>query len=228
MAKKKQSKQKKINVRVDFTPMVDMLMLLITFFMLCTTLSKPSSMELFLPANDDKNNKEQEHNETKADRTITLYVAANDKVYYGKGIPKYDDPNWIQETNWSSNGLREVLRNHVLEEDGTTPVNSIMLAVEKLERDRKLNPQKYNDSIFNERMIAIRGGQLLDVKDGQVVGQGREVHPLTILIKITDNASYQRMIDALNEMQILSIGTYVIDKINPKDEQLLKDKNIEM
>ena len=29
MAKKKESKQKKINVRVDFTPMVDMLMLLI-------------------------------------------------------------------------------------------------------------------------------------------------------------------------------------------------------
>ena len=35
-----------MNVRVDFTPMVDMLMLLITFFMLCTSLSKPQSIEL--------------------------------------------------------------------------------------------------------------------------------------------------------------------------------------
>ena len=50
---KKEGKQKKMNVRVDFTPMVDMLMLLITFFMLCTTLSKPQTMELTMPSNDE-------------------------------------------------------------------------------------------------------------------------------------------------------------------------------
>ena len=44
--KGKGSKQKKMTVRVDFTPMVDMNMLLITFFMLCTTLSKPQTMEI--------------------------------------------------------------------------------------------------------------------------------------------------------------------------------------
>ena len=93
MAKKKESKQKKINVRVDFTPMVDMLMLLITFFMLCTTLSKPSSMELFMPSND-KNQQEQNKNEAKASQTITLYVAADNKLYYGKGIPDYNNPDW--------------------------------------------------------------------------------------------------------------------------------------
>ena len=41
MAKKNLSKQKKMDTRVNFTPMVDMMMLLITFFMLCTTLAKP-------------------------------------------------------------------------------------------------------------------------------------------------------------------------------------------
>ena len=53
MAKQKESKQKKMNVRVDFTPMVDMMMLLITFFMLCTTLAKPQAMHLTMPAKDE-------------------------------------------------------------------------------------------------------------------------------------------------------------------------------
>ena len=41
----KKGQQKKMKIHVDFTPMVDMNMLLITFFMFCTTLSKPQTME---------------------------------------------------------------------------------------------------------------------------------------------------------------------------------------
>ena len=43
--KRGKSKQKKMTVRVDFTPMVDMNMLLITFFMLCTKIGRASCRE---------------------------------------------------------------------------------------------------------------------------------------------------------------------------------------
>ena len=216
MGKKKESKQKKMNVRVDFTPMVDMLMLLITFFMLCTTLSKPQTMELTMPSNDE-NQDEENKNESKASQTVTLYVAANDKVYYGEGVPEYNNPEWVKETTWGSQGLRTVLREHAIE-DGTKPVKRIELAVKELVADRTANPKAYNDSTYQKALNKLKAGEL---KDGKIP-------TLTIVIKPTDNASYKNMVDALDEMQILSIGTYVIDKLTPDDEKLLKDKGIEM
>ena len=217
MAKKKESKQKKINVRVDFTPMVDMLMLLITFFMLCTTLSKPSSMELFLPSND-KNIQDDQKNEAKASETITMYIAADNKLYYGEGIPDYNNADWIKETTWTDQGIRDVLRNHVTE-NGMKPVNHIIVALEKLEQDRKLHPEKFPiDSIYQKEVIKIKGGEI----------DGQKIPTLTVVIKPTDNSTYQDMINALNEMQILSIGKYVIDKITPDDEKLLNLKGVKM
>ena len=88
MAKKNLSKQKKMDTRVNFTPMVDMMMLLITFFMLCTTLAKPQAMQLTMPSND-QNVDEKDKSVTKASHTITLYLGADDQVWYIDGFPKY-------------------------------------------------------------------------------------------------------------------------------------------
>jgi biopolymer transport protein ExbD len=211
---KKESKQKKINVRVDFTPMVDMLMLLITFFMLCTTLSKPQTMELTMPSNDE-NTQEEQKNEAKASEAVTLYVAANNKLYYGEGIPQYNNPEWLKETTWGDQGIRKVLREHATE-DGTKPVKRIELAVKALNQKKAQNPKMYPDSIYQRELIKIKGGELEDGK----------IPTLTVVIKATDNASYKNLVDALDEMQILSIGTYVIDKIGDDDKKLLSAKKV--
>ena len=101
----------------------------------------------------------------------------------------------------------------------TKPVKRIELAAKELKQDKKQNPQNYpDDSIFNKKMSEIKSGEL---KDGKIP-------TLTIVIKPTDNASYKNVVDALDEMQILSIGTYVIDKLSPDDEKLLKLKGVEL
>lgn len=214
-SKGNKSKQKKMNVRVDFTPMVDMMMLLITFFMLCTSLAKPQTMELTVPSND-KNLQDQDKSVTKASYTITVYVCANNKIYYFAGQPKYEDPQSLKETTWGKDGIRKVLINHVTE-DGTYPVQQVMQAKAKLDQKKLKDPKKYNDSIYNVELAKIKGGEI----DGEKVGT------MTVIIKATDKSSYKNLIDALDEMQICSIGKYVIDKIKPEDETLLKKRGIE-
>ena len=70
--KKKKGAQKKIAIHVDFTPMVDMNMLLITFFMLCTTMIKSQTLQLTLPSNEKVEN--QNKNQTKASEAITMIL----------------------------------------------------------------------------------------------------------------------------------------------------------
>ena len=208
MAKKKGSRQKKVQTRVDFTPMVDMMMLLITFFMLCTSLSKPQSMQLTMPSND-KNVNEQDRGATKASQTITIYLAGNDAVYHVDGIPNYDDPTCLKKTTWGANGLRDVLINHKTEE-GYTPVKNIKASKALLDAERAKD-KTMSDSVYNARLEKIKKGEL----------ETGKVPPLTIIIKALDTANYKNLVDALDEMQICAIGKYVIDQVNDDDLKLL-------
>ena len=208
MAEKKGSRQKKAETRVDFTPMVDMMMLLITFFMLCTSLSKPQSMQLTMPSND-KNVNEQDRGATKASQTITIYLAGNDAVYHVDGIPNYDDPTCLKKTTWGANGLRDVLINHKTEE-GYTPVKNIKASKALLDAERAKD-KTMSDSVYNARLEKIKKGEL----------ETGKVPPLTIIIKALDTANYKNLVDALDEMQICAIGKYVIDQVNDDDLKLL-------
>ncbi len=214
MAKKKESKQKKMNTRVDFTPMVDMMMLLITFFMLCTTLSKPSAMQLTMPANDDKLTNE-ERSVTKASHTITIYLGANDKIYYVAGIPQYDNPSCVKETTWGKNGIRDVLIKHTTEE-GINPVARIMKAKQDLDARKTAPGSTMTDAQYDKELDELRKGNI----------NGEKIPTLTIIIKPLDTANYNNMVEALDEMQICSIGKYVIDKINSDDAKLIALRGI--
>ena len=215
-------KQKKMTVRVDFTPMVDMLMLLITFFMLCTSLSKPSTMELTMPSND-KNTHEAQKNEAKESHSITIYLTDGNKIFYGNGKPEYDNPNWLKPADWSNTpkGIRYVLQHKQVGDPSTgeaisLPFQDMDIAVKELNRKRQADPKAYPDSIYQSELAAIKSGTI----------NGKKVSTMTVIIKPTDHASYRNLVDILDEMQISYIGTYVIDKLTDQDKALLAKKGV--
>jgi biopolymer transport protein ExbD len=213
MAKVKKSRQKKQQTRVDFTPMVDMMMLLITFFMLCTTLAKPQTMELSMPTNDP-NIDQEDKTVTKASYTITIFVTADNQIYYVEGMPKYDDPTCLKKTTWGKDGIRKVLTGHVTE-DGTQPILEVRTAKAKLDELKEKTPTM-TQAQYDERLKAIKKGDI----------DGKHIETMTIIIKATDNSSYLNLVDALDEMQICSVGKYVIDKINDQDKKLLEEAHV--
>ena len=68
---------KKQSTRVDMTPMVDLAFLLLTFFVLTSTFSKPKSMELSLPAEPPPNEKPQE-----VKNGVTFLLTKDDRIFY--------------------------------------------------------------------------------------------------------------------------------------------------
>ena len=180
-------------VRVDFTPMVDMNMLLITFFMLCTSLSKPQTMEISMPTNDE-NITEDQQNKVKASQAITLLLDADNKLYYYEGEPNYEDYTSLKETTYTADGIRKILlrKNY----DAVKKVEELKLKKANLE----ITEDEYKE-------------QVSEVKAAK--------NTPTVIIKATDKSTYKNLIDALDEMQICSIGKYVIVDITEGDQFLI-------
>lgn len=189
------SKQKKVNVHVDFTPMVDMNMLLITFFMLATSLSKPQTMEINMPSND-KNVTEENQSQVKASQAVTLLLAGGDSIFYYTGQPDYTNYNSLKQTSYEADGIRTFLTRRNGE------------AVNKI---NALKKQKLELKITTEQFTKQAG----EIKNGK--------NTPVVIIKATDRATYKNLIDALDEMQICNIGKYVIDSITRGDKFLIEN-----
>lgn len=96
-------RSKKVSTKIDMTPMVDLAFLLITFFMLTTSFSKPQTMEVNMP---DKT-KDDKQAPVKASHAITIILGEKDKIYWFQGEEE-SQPN-VQVTDYSPEGIRNVL-----------------------------------------------------------------------------------------------------------------------
>ena len=76
---KKHKKKRRLAIRIDMTPMVDVAFLLLTFFMLTTVFSKPQTMEINLPPDSDVKVEVAESN------LMTLRVDKDGKIFWNIG-----------------------------------------------------------------------------------------------------------------------------------------------
>ncbi|MDB5129141.1 biopolymer transporter ExbD [Mucilaginibacter sp.] len=96
-------RSKKASTRVDLTAMVDLAFLLITFFMLTTTLSKPKAMDVIMP---DKDEKTKEQEPMAASRSMTILLGSNNKLEWFIGEPGKSQPT---TEGYGKDGLRKTL-----------------------------------------------------------------------------------------------------------------------
>ena len=179
----KKGKPKKMHIHVDFTPMVDMNMLLITFFMLCTTMIKSQTLQIALPSNEKVEQEQQ--NKTKQSEAITLILdterdadgnvkidAETGKpkhtVYYYEGKPVVDDENkdgiidnpnikvekFIGNSNGEVFGIRKILHNR-----NKQVLEKINVQKEKW-RNKELSDEEYQDGITKLKEI---GAEIISI-----------------------------------------------------------------
>jgi len=189
--KKGKKRAKKSSTKVDMTPMVDLAFLLLTFFVLTSTFSKPKALEFAFPAPPEKTDKVPE-----VKNGLTLILSKDDRVFYYKGEfilvgdAKGRPATELKETNFSSEGLHKLL----FDEN-----KSVRDAITQLEQ--KVKAKQMADTTFKRLAVDEKGKK----------------EALTVLIKTDDKATYKNMIDVFDELNICQIGKkVVVDLIQPE------------
>lgn len=88
----KRKAKKRIGFRIDMTPLVDITFLLLTFFMLTTTMAAPQVMEMSVPP-------EQEEVEVAQSQLLQFFLREDGAIFYaiGADTPEKIDPKNIKQ-----------------------------------------------------------------------------------------------------------------------------------
>ena len=218
--KKKKGAQKKMAIHVDFTPMVDMNMLLITFFMLCTTMIKSQTLSIALPTNEKL--EQTELQKAKESEAITLILDTDyddngnvkgNTVYYYTGKPEIE----LNGTDVVSSNLEMT---HFLGNDGAAQQGirkilhdrnkGVLADVEK--KKQEWRDKKITEEQFQEAAKKIRNSDQYE-------------RPV-VIIKPMPDASWESVISALDEMQINQISRYQLGTLTDVDEAMVGDYKI--
>lgn len=223
--------QKKMTIRVDFTPMVDMNMLLITFFMLCTTMIKTQTINIALPSN--KKLDKTQMNQAATSDAFTILIDAKrlvnkpevadttsgsrvPMIYYYEGKP--DETNGVKVIEGDVFSLAQGEKLNYAESDPKTALRKV-LAKKNSETLKLVKEQK--DKFKNKQITEAEFDAEVDkiMRDVENKIQKKPV----VIIKATNQAPYGALVSLLDEMQINSIARFQIETLNHNDSILLKD-----
>jgi biopolymer transport protein ExbD len=196
-------KTKKVSTRIDMTPMVDLGFLLITFFILTTTLIKPQTMEISVPSKK----KITDPPELKKSLAITILPGKNDVVYYYFGMPENGvDPELIK-SDFSASGLRKMLL------DRNASVNSKVLELKRENESGKLP-----DSTFKKRASEMRA----DINSPMIIIKATNGSTYKNLVDVLD----EMQICNIGRYAIVDISAYDLKLLKDKGEQLDDAENV--
>lgn len=198
---------KKSSTRIDMTPMVDLAFLLLTFFVLTSTFSKPKVMEIPFPKDTDDHTKD-----TKVNNAITFILTKDDGIFYyngefyPEGNTKGQPPTVLSKTNWGPEGLHKLLL------DRNKETIDIIKGLEEKRQKHEIADTTY------QRLAIAAQGRKADPSKGLKAA-------LTVLIKTDDKATYKNVVDVIDEVKICNIGIYAIVDMSPKELELLTASN---
>jgi len=152
--KGKKKGPKKQTTRIDLTPMVDLAFLLVTFFMLTTTFSKPQVMDIVMPVKDKEQQEQQQINQTelRQSEAMTVIIGGGDTLVYYFGL----DTNKlisIPEFKPSNKGAYEKIRKAITDKQN------------ELESDDDPKTKKVNLFVVIKPMDKSSYQNLVDVLD---------------------------------------------------------------
>ncbi|MBK6520855.1 MAG: biopolymer transporter ExbD [Sphingobacteriaceae bacterium] len=189
---------KKQSTRIDMTPMVDLAFLLLTFFVLTATFSKPKSMELTFPAPPPIDKKQDE-----VKNGITFLLSKDDRIFYYEGeLKSADDPvkgpkTVLTELNFS----RESLRKYLLDKNKEMQ-DKILVLKTKFEKNQMA------DTTYKRLVREVKADQ----------------KSYTYLIKTDDKATFKNVIDVIDELNYNAVGKYVMVDILKTELDLVTAK----
>lgn len=234
--KKKKGAQKKMSIHVDFTPMVDMNMLLITFFMLCTTMIKSQTLSIMLPAPPEENQQENNAEKVADTRSITLIL---DTHRESDGTVKNNDQGKFDDVVYYYEGQVSTKDGKFYDVNGKEIPNPLQVvqfignegtgADAKYHGIREVLRKKNADVVraIEEQKKLWRNGQITDeqfnAKRDEIANNKTDFQSAQVSIKATDAASWNSLISALDEMQINAITQYRISTFSDDDKAILDD-----